>query len=247
MSEHNSFWDGGAKTMFFTGLFLGIAATLALVFAFMFSSLMKGGFAMGAQANVVPPANTAGNGTAQAPTPSKPVAAVDPAKDHIRGPANAKVTMIEYSDFQCPYCERHEPTIEQVLKDHPNDVRLVYRHYPLSSLHPEAQKAAEASECAFNQGGNDVFWKAHDYLFAHQDTLGTALYTQMAKDLKLDVNKFTSCLSSGATAATVAADEASGNDAGVSGTPSTFVNGQMVEGAVPADQFSSIITSALSS
>lgn len=243
MQPNNSFWDGGPKTMFFTGLFLGIAATLSLVFAFAFSNLVKGG-SFGAQA-YVPPANTAGNtGTAQQPA-AKPVAAVDNSKDHIRGSNNAKVTLIEYSDFQCPYCERHEPTIEQVLKDHPNDVRLVYRHFPLSSLHPQAQKAAEASECAFNQGGNDAFWKAHDYLFAHQDTLGDALYKQMATDLKLDVNKFNTCLSSGATAAAVAADYASGNDAGVSGTPATFVNGQMVEGAVPADQFNSIITSAL--
>jgi protein-disulfide isomerase len=233
--------------MFFTGLFLGVAATLALGFAFLFSTLMKGGLTAIGQAYVPPantlPANTVGN--TQPTTPSKPVAAVDPAKDHIRGPANAKVTLIEYSDFQCPFCSRHEPTIEQVLKDHPSDVRLIYRHYPLTSLHPQAQKSAEASECAFNQGGNDAFWKAHDYLFANQATLGDDLYKKMAADLKLDVNKFNTCMSSSATASTVAADEASGNDAGVSGTPSTFVNGQMVEGAVPADQFDSIITSAL--
>jgi protein-disulfide isomerase len=232
--------------MFFTGLFLGVAATLCLVFAFTFSSIMKGGLAAGAQA-YVPPSQPSQPTAQQPTTPSQPVAAVDPAKDHIRGPANAKVTMIEYSDFQCPYCERHEPTIEQVLRDNPKDVRLVYRHYPLSSLHPEAQKAAEASECAFNQGGNDAFWKAHDYLFANQATLGTALYKKMAADLKLDVNKFSTCLDSGATASVVAADAATGDSAGVSGTPATFVNGQMVEGAVPVDQFTSIISSALKS
>jgi protein-disulfide isomerase len=244
MSENNSFWDGGAKTMFFTGLFLGVAATLALVFAFAFSNIMKSA-AAGAQAYVPPAPTQPTQPTAQQPTtPSQPVAAVN-AKDHIRGPANAKVTMIEYSDFQCPYCERHEPTIEQVLRDHPSDVRLVYRHYPLTSLHPEAQKSAEASECAFNQGGNDAFWKAHDYLFANQATLGTELYKKMAADLKLDVTKFNTCMDTSATAPVIAADTATGNDAGVSGTPATFVNGQMVEGAVPAAQFTPIIDAAL--
>jgi protein-disulfide isomerase len=246
MNEQNSFWDGGSKTMFFTGLFLGIALTLALGIAFTFSTLMKG--ALAGQAAYVPPANTAPNPTVdnnQPTQPSKPVAAVDPKKDHIRGPANAKVTLIEYSDFQCPYCERHEPTIEATLQAHPNDVRLVYRHFPLSSLHPQAQKAAEASECAFNQGGDAAFWKAHDYLFSNQATLGEDLYKKMAGDLKLDVAKFTTCLDSGATASVVAADYSSGNDSGVSGTPATFVNGQMVEGAVPAAQFESIVVAAL--
>lgn len=233
--------------MFFTGLFLGIAVTSSVGLALTFGSLMKGGVFGGAVAAVpAVVAPTAGNPTAQQPTvPSKPVAAVDAKVDHVRGPANAKVTLIEYSDFQCPYCSRHEPTMEKLLTDHPADVRLVYRHFPLSSLHPMAQKAAEASECAAAQGGNDVFWKAHDYLFANNTSLSTDLFKKMAGDLKLDVNKFATCVEKGEMAKRVAADYATGNDSGVSGTPATFVNGQMVEGAVPIDQFEAMVQSAI--
>ena len=178
--------------------------------------------------------------------PAQPVAEVTD-KDHILGPKDAKVTLIEYSDFQCPFCARHEPTIQQIMKDFPKDVRLVYRHYPLS-FHPNAQKAAEASECAAKLGGNDAFWAMHGKLFQSGDALngavGADFYQNLAKDLRLDVNKFKTCLDSGETASLVSEDMTSGNNSGVEGTPATFVNGRLVSGAVPYESLKASVVAA---
>lgn len=230
--------------MFFTGLFLGIALAATVGGGYAFSTLVSGkGLGGSTPVAAAPTPTPTVQPTAQ--PPAGPVKPVDDKVDHVRGPANAKVTLIEYSDFQCPFCERHEPTITQILQTYPQDVRIAYRHYPLTQLHPQAQKSAEASECAAKLGGNDAFWKAHDYLFANQATLGADLFKKMAGELKLDVAKFTTCLDSGEMVARVAQDTATGNDAGVSGTPATFVNGQLVEGAVPFDQFKSAIDAEL--
>lgn len=231
--------------MFFTGLFLGVALAATIGGGYAFSTLVSGRGLGGSTAVVAAQPTVQPTAQPSAPVAAGPVKPVDDKVDHVRGPANAKVTLIEYSDFQCPFCDRHEPTMTQVLQQYPNDVRLIYRHYPLTQLHPQAEKAAEASECAAKLGGNDAFWKAHDYLFANQATLGTDLYKKMAGELKLDVAKFTTCLDSGEMSGRVAQDTASGNDAGVSGTPATFVNGQLVEGAVPFEQFKSAIDAAL--
>ena len=231
--------------MFFTGLFLGIALTSVIGLAFAFGSLMNGGFQASAANGPSAYAPTQPAGQQQVAAPVKPVAAIDPKVDHVKGPANAKVTLIEYSDLQCPYCSRHEPTIAQIMAAYPKDVKLVYRHFPLSQIHPQAQKAAEATECAAKLGGDDAFWKAKDFLFANQATLGSELYKTMATNLKLNVANFTSCLDSGEMAARVARDYASGNDAGVGGTPATFVNGAFLEGAQPFEVFKAEIDAAL--
>lgn len=243
--SNQSFWDGGAKTMFFTGLFLGIALTAVLALVFAFGSIFNGRtpFANGAGNGYVP---TQPNQPTQPAQPSfGPVKALDAKVDHVRGPANAKVTMIEYSDFQCPFCARHLPTIKQLMAQYPDDVKLVYRHYPLSQIHPQAQKAAEASECVAKLGGNDKFWLMHDKLFENQATLGTETYKRLAGEVGVDVAKFTTCLDSGEMANRVAADYASGNDAGVSGTPATFVNGKMFEGAQDIGAFQAEISRIL--
>jgi len=193
--------------------------------------------------NTVLAAGTNAAPTPTAPTPSapQPTAPAGPVKevsaaDHVTGPKNAKVTLIEYSDFECPFCKRHFDTVQQALKDFPNDVRLVFRHYPLS-FHQNAQKEAEASECAAKLGGNDAFWKMHDKIFKETasngtgfalDKLGTA-----AKEIGLNQAAFQKCLDSGEMASKVTADMASGNDSGVEGTPATFVNGTLVSGAIP--------------
>lgn len=247
--EQKGFWDASPKTTFLTGLFLGISvSSLVALLAIL---LMLTGGKMGGQVAVnTPPAvqqqPPAADPTAQQQPPAQPVAAVTD-KDHIRGPKDAKVTLIEYSDFQCPFCGRHEPTIEKVLKDFPKDVRLVYRHYPLS-FHQNAQKSAEASECAAKLGGGDAFWAMHDKLFAANDALNGAIgadfYTNIAKDLHLDVAKFKTCLDSGETASIVSADTTTGNNSGVEGTPATFVNGKLVSGAVPYETFKAAVVAA---
>lgn len=154
--------------------------------------------------------------------------------DHIRGPKNAKVTIVEYSDFECPFCSRFFPTTKQILEDYPNDVRLVYRHFPLS-FHAEAVPAAEAAECAGDQG---KFWEYHDKLFENQAGMGDALYSQIAKDLRLNTSKFEECRTSGKYTQKINDQQAGGAAAGVQGTPHTIVIGgdgqaQVVSGAQP--------------
>jgi protein-disulfide isomerase len=163
--------------------------------------------------------------------------------DHMIGGKDAKVTIVEYSDFECPFCSRAYPTVKQVMDTYGDDVRLVYRHYPLS-FHPQAQKAAEASECAADQG---KFWEFHDLVFANQDLLQGGL-TQMKKwaaDLKLNTGKFNSCLDSGEKADKVLTQMNEGSALGVSGTPGFFINGVSVVGAQPFSTFKQIIDQEL--
>ena len=131
------------------------------------------------------------------PTPT-PTAAVPPvtSDDHVKGPASAKVTLIEYSDFECPYCLSHKSTIDQIIQNYGDKVRFVFRQFPLTSIHPEAEKAAEASECASEQGN---FWEMYDKIFADNaaGTMSVAKWKEEAKNLKLDTVKFNDCLDSG--------------------------------------------------
>lgn len=160
--------------------------------------------------------------------------------DHVRGDFNAPITLVEFSDFECPFCERHYPTMNQIISNYKGKVRLVYKHFPLS-FHPNAQKAAEAAECASEQG---KFWEYHDKLFTNQPNgLSTDKFKQWAGELKLNAKKFNDCLDTGKYAAKVKADAQEGAQKGVNGTPATFVNGQLVSGAVPYEQFKQIIDS----
>lgn len=247
--ENQSFWAGSPKSMFYMGLFLGVAASSVVALALMMGMVWKGKIALGpggalqqvAQAPSPSPAPTPD--APQPSLPSKPVKEVG-ADDHIRGAKNAKVTLIEYSDFECPFCKRHEPSIAQALKDFPNDVRVVYREYPLTSIHQNAEKAAEAAECAGKLAGNDAFWKMHDKLFERSPDLAVDSLVAMAKEIGLNQSAFKSCLDSGSMKARIDADTASGNDSGVEGTPATFINGQLVSGAVPYTTLKSQIQAA---
>lgn len=238
-------WDSSPKTTFYFGLFVGIAISSVLALILVFSLLMSGrSMATGTAvvSNPTPAVNQpAGNEPVTQPA-AGPVKEVSDT-DHVLGNKNAKVTVIGYSDFECPFCGQFEPAIEQMRTEFKNDVRFVYRHFPLS-FHPQAQKAAEASECAAKLGGNDAFWKMHDKLFANQATLGAALYESSAKELGLNAAAFKTCLDSGEMAAKVSSDMASGNDAGVNGTPATFINGQLVSGAVPYATLKQALTAA---
>lgn len=242
-----SFFDGGNKTMFFSGLFLGVAASALIGFGLVFSLVWNGsalgaGLAAGGNGGTVVPSIPSQPSAPAAP--AGPVKPFDAKTDWAIGANNAKVTLIEYSDFQCPFCQRHLPSVKQALADYPNDVRLVYRHYPLS-FHPEAQKSGEASECAGKLGGNEKFWAMHDELFANQSLLGRQMYIDTAKKIGLNEANFTKCLDSGETASQVSEDAASGNAAGVEGTPATYVNGALISGAVPYAELKAAIDAAL--
>jgi protein-disulfide isomerase len=158
-----------------------------------------------------------------------------------RGPANAPVEVIEFSDFQCPFCLRAHPTVNQVLSTYGDRVRLVYRHYPLPN-HPNARPAAEASQCAAEQG---KFWQYYDRLFADQTKLSTDALKQSAADLGMDAGRFNACVDSHKYKDQVEADIKDGNDAGVSGTPAFFINGRMLTGAQPFEAFKRIIDEEL--
>jgi protein-disulfide isomerase len=157
-----------------------------------------------------------------------------------RGGKAAKVTIVEFADFECPYCARAHETVMAVLKAYGDKVRIVFRHYPLS-FHPKAPKAAEATACADEQG---KFWELHDALFESQELDEDSLKLQ-AKQAGVDEEKFSACLKSGRTMALVKRDMAAGQQAGVSGTPAFFINGFMISGAQPEDAFRKLIDAEL--
>jgi len=164
--------------------------------------------------------------------------------DYVLGDRNAKVAIIEYSDFECPYCLRHQETIQRIADEYGDKVAIVFRHFPLTSIHPQAQKAAEASECAGEQG---KFWEMHDAIFADNAAgeMSVAKWKEEAKSLGLNTSQFDSCLDGGKYATKITQDINEGSAAGVQGTPATFVNGTLVSGAVPYEQFKSAIDQML--
>lgn len=169
--------------------------------------------------------------------PKIQVAAEGPAK----GPKEAKVTVVEFSDFQCPYCGKGRAVMDQVVAKYGNKVRLVFRDFPLD-FHEKAQKAAEAGQCANDQG---KFWQMHDWMFDNQQNLDVESLKNAAKTLGIDSAKFDSCLTSGQHAALVKKNIREGQEAGVRGTPAFFVNGTFLSGALPLDKFSAEIDRAL--
>jgi Na+/H+ antiporter NhaA len=162
---------------------------------------------------------------------------VHPERDHVRGPCDAPVTLVEYADFECPFCGQAEPAVRELLADF-GDIRYVWRHLPLRDVHPHAQLAAEASEVAGIQG---AFWGMHDLLLDHQGELLTPDLTGYAKLLGLDVARFTQDLRRGAGAARVADDVASADLSGASGTPTFFLNGRRHHGAFDLDSLSDAV------
>jgi Na+/H+ antiporter NhaA/predicted DsbA family dithiol-disulfide isomerase len=167
-------------------------------------------------------------------------APVDPQRDHIRGPHKSPVTVVEYGDFECPYCGQAEPVVRELLADF-GDVRYVWRHLPLSDVHPHAQLAAEAAEAAAGQG---AFWEMHDTLFDHQDALRPADLIRYASDLGLDTERFVHDLRKHAGAGRVAEDVDTADLSGVSGTPTFFINGQRHHGAYDIATLSAAVKAA---
>jgi protein-disulfide isomerase len=162
---------------------------------------------------------------------------VDSERDHVRGPVDGPVTVVEYGDFECPYCGMAEPVVRDLLRDF-GDVRYVWRHLPLNDVHPNAQLAAEAAEAASDQG---AFWEMHDVLFRHQDALRAEDLIAYADRLDLDVERFAADLQEHAGAARVAEDVDSADLSGVSGTPTFFVNGRRHHGAYDLKSLSAAV------
>jgi len=160
----------------------------------------------------------------------------------VRGATEAAVTVVEFSDFQCPFCKQAHPTLAQVLERYRGKVRLVYRDFPLEGLHPQARRAAEAARCARDQG---KFWEFHDLLFTNSPQAADGDLKRYATQTGLDVTKFEGCLASGVHKAAVQRDIDEGTRLGVTGTPAFFVNGRPLSGAQPFEAFARMIDEEL--
>jgi protein-disulfide isomerase len=158
------------------------------------------------------------------------------------GPADAPITIVEFSDFECPFCRRwHAEVYKPLLAAYPGKIRLVYRNLPLTSIHPDALAAAEAAMCA---GEQDVYWKFHDKLFS-SESLGNSVFVQYAQDLGLNMSTFESCLSNHKYQKAIEADSDFAINLGIRSTPTFFINGLAIVGAQPLDVFKQVIDKEL--
>ncbi len=232
---------------FLLGLFGGVAVIAVIGMIIMGLALLSGGdfgsSNLGKASDYKAPAPVAGANDASngGPIDTKIVAG-----DHVKGAKDAKVQLIEWSDFQCPFCQSFAETVDQLMKDYPNDLQVVYRHFPLDSIHPQARLAAEASECAAKQG-EEKFWQFHDAVFAGQGQLtqGETFLKGIAKNIGLNEGKFADCLSKGEGKAIVSEQYQAGLSVGVQGTPGSFLNGQPLGGAVPYEDLKAQIDALL--
>jgi protein-disulfide isomerase len=161
----------------------------------------------------------------------------------VRGAAEAPVTVVEFSDFHCPFCKRAQGTLKQILEQYPGKVRHVFRDFPVDGLHPQARQAAEAARCAHDQG---KFWDYHDVLFTNPPRATPDDLRRYAKQTGLDVQTFERCVSAGTHRATVQRDLDEGTRLGVTGTPAFFINGRPLTGAQPLEAFARVIEEELS-
>ncbi len=238
------------KNNFIFGLVTGVAVVSLIGFIVMsVAYLKKGGLndsnesgQVAQEDSDVKPSPTPSPSPAPAPSPSQPANIQVSDSDHMRGNKDALVTIVEYSDFQCPFCFRFHNTLEQVMAAYPNDVRWVYRHFPLDRIHPYARQAAQASECANDQG---KFWEYNDGLYANQSLIKPDYFGQLAKELGLNTVTFDKCLSDGKYVSKVNDDYLEGQGYGVTGTPGSFINGQKLGGAVPFEQLKTMIDNLL--
>lgn len=161
--------------------------------------------------------------------------------DPSKGGKDAKVTVIEFTDYQCPFCSKVRPTVKQLLADYGDKVRYVLRDFPLE-FHPAAKKAAEAAQCA---GDQSKYWEYSELLWNNQKSLDIPDLKRYAGEVQLDQKKFDACLDDGKYTAEVDKDQADGSKAGVNGTPTFFINGRVLSGALPLDQFKQVIDAEL--
>jgi protein-disulfide isomerase len=166
---------------------------------------------------------------------------IDPERDHIRGSDDALVTLVEYGDYECPYCGQAEIAIRELLQSFSDDLRYVWRHLPLNDVHQHAELAAEAAEAAALQG---AFWEMHDKLLAHQDELEPYHLDEYATELGIDVERFWAAVRGRESAARIAEDVATADASGVTGTPSFFINGKRHEGAYDVESLTAAVRRA---
>lgn len=242
--EKNMFGDN-PKLSFFLGLFIGVAVFSTITALVLVTAMFSGdglSFAKSDNQDDVVAANVDEPVAAQ---PTQEVIDVPPvtSEDNTYGPSDAKVTLIQYSDFECPYCANFSSTIKQIIEEYGDDVQVVFRHFPLS-FHANAREAAIASECAAEQG---MFWEMHDKIFEANltDTMSAETWGRAAADLGLDTDDFADCMESDRYDEKIASQMQEGAKAGVKGTPATFVNGTIVSGALPYESFTQIIDSEL--
>ena len=200
--------------------------------------------------NTANPLGAVNSGTPTSGTPPSgtPVQVTVGSKDHIRGNTAAPVTIVEFSDLECPFCKSFHPTVQRALSEYGDKVRWVYKHFPLDALHAKADKEAEAAECAGELGGNEKFWAYVDKVFEitpSNNGLDLALLPQIAENIGLDRAQFEQCLNTGKYAQQVEADYQQGLSVGVNGTPGSFVNGVPIQGAVPYETLKAAIETAL--
>jgi len=249
METKQSFFDAlPSKQSFWLGFVTAILAMGTLGF------ILLGGCVLGGDCSIEGLAvldtqdsdDTADVAAADVPTPTATGVPAVTAEDHIRGNKDAAITIIEYSDFQCPYCSRFHPTMLQVMEEYTDSVRWVFRHFPLS-FHPEAIPSALASECAGEQG---KFWEYADGLFDNQTNLGSEFYATLAQDLGLNMTDFNDCMENEEYVDKIEAQAQAGAAAGVSGTPGSFVidqdgNAIPIKGALPFSSVAAAIDSVL--
>ena len=159
----------------------------------------------------------------------------------VKGPANATVTIVEFSDFQCPFCSRVNPTLVRIHETYPDDVRVAFKHMPLS-IHPKAPAAHAAAEAAYRQG---KFWEMHDKIFEKQREMSPEKYLEYAAELELDVEQFKKDIASAEVKSRIDADSRDAQKVGATGTPAFFVNGRFLSGAKPFEAFKEIIDEEL--
>lgn len=258
--QNNSFFSNFSSKQTF---FLGIGGTITIFFVIGFFVLL--GIVLKGEAGESDTV-TRGTSTTVSPTPSVPSPTPSPSgpsgevgamapisdKDWIKGNRKADVFVVEYSDTECPFCKRVHPTLQRVVDEYKGKVAWVYRHFPLTSIHPKAPKEAEATECAGELGGNDVFWKYLDRLFEvtpSNNGLDSAELPKIAEFVGLNKSKFEECLNSGKYAQKVKEQADDAIAAGGQGTPyNIIVAGDQkipISGAVPFEQFKAAIDSLL--
>jgi protein-disulfide isomerase len=171
------------------------------------------------------------------------------ASDHIRGSLNAPIVLVEYSDFQCPYCQMVHPTLKRLVDESNGQIAWIYREYPLTSLHPQAQPAALAAECIAEELGNDAFWKFADTIFADQTKMSPEYYAQLAAQFGANPATFASCVSTAKFSSKLAAQSLEAQQNGGTGTPFTVIVGAgaqvPVSGAQAYDTFRGVIDAML--
>lgn len=259
-SDSKGFFDNvPSKFTFIFGLIIGVAAFSLFGYVSLLTKIEISGKSGKTQvsatnSNTNTAGQVAGDTTNTNTAPAGPVKAVDASTEYVRGNKDAKVSIVEYSDLECPYCKTFHATMLQVIAKYPNDVKWVYRHFPLS-FHQNAQKESEAALCVGNIGGKDAYWKFVDDIFSRTTSNGTGFALDqlgpLAKEAGVDQSKFQTCLDSGKFASAVSTESSDGSAAGVTGTPTTFIldkNNKVVKSIPGAYDFATVdaaVTTAL--